>query len=47
MKRAAAKSQLNLNAVVEGYTVGTPMFRMVNYIHQPVFWRRVAKGMSL
>lgn len=31
MKRAAAKIQLNLNAVVEGYTVGTPMFRMVNY----------------
>ncbi len=31
MKRAAAKIQLNLNAVVEGYTVGTPLFRMVNY----------------
>lgn len=31
MNRAAAKIQLNLNAVVEGYTVGTPMFRMVNY----------------
>lgn len=31
MKRAAAKIQLNLNAVVEGYTVGTHMFRMVNY----------------
>ena len=31
MKRAAAKIQLNLNAVVDGYTVGTPLFRMVNY----------------
>lgn len=31
MKRATAKIQLNLNAVVEGYTAGTPMFRMVNY----------------
>lgn len=31
MKRAAARIQLNLNAVVEGYTVGTPLFRMVNY----------------
>lgn len=31
MKRAAAKIQLDLNAVVDGYTVGTPMFRMVNY----------------
>lgn len=31
MKRAAAKIQLDLNAVVEGYTAGTPMFRMVNY----------------
>ena len=31
MKRAAAKILLNLNALVDDYTVGTPMFRMVNY----------------
>lgn len=31
MKRAAAKIQLDLSAVIDGYTVGTPKFRMENY----------------
>ena len=31
MKRAAAKIQLDLSADIDGYTVGTPKFRMENY----------------